>query len=122
MRTSVWEEILFESSPGEKVDEQNRSHFGAVLDSFWWWFVTLIRSITGPLFGDGSIVTRDKLHSARNEPNHRTNESKFVMMEALAIANYFDLELKQYDVPTVFLNSKINRRLYPERPEEFSQT
>lgn len=84
--------------------------------------MTLIRSITGPLFGDGSIVTRDKLHSARNEPNHRTNESKFVMMEALAIANYFDIELKQYDVSTAFLNSKINRRLYSERPEEFSQS
>ena len=25
----------------------------------------------------------------------------------VAIANYFDLELKQYDVPTAFLNAKI---------------
>jgi hypothetical protein len=26
----------------------------------------------------------------------------------IAIANYFDLELKQYDVPTAFLNAKLN--------------
>jgi hypothetical protein len=37
----------------------------------------------------------------------------------IAIANYFDLELKQYDVPTAFLNAKINRKLYAETPEAF---
>jgi hypothetical protein len=37
----------------------------------------------------------------------------------IAIANYFDLELKQYDVPTAFLNAKINRKLYTETPEAF---
>lgn len=37
----------------------------------------------------------------------------------VAIANYFDLELKQYDVPTAFLNAKTNRKLYAETPEAF---
>jgi hypothetical protein len=37
----------------------------------------------------------------------------------IAIANYFDLELKQYDVPTAFLNAYINRKLYAETPEAF---
>jgi hypothetical protein len=37
----------------------------------------------------------------------------------IAIANYFDLELKQYDVPTAFLNANINRTLYAETPEAF---
>lgn len=32
----------------------------------------------------------------------------------IAIANYFDLELKQYDVPTAFLNAKLNQKLYVE--------
>ena len=30
----------------------------------------------------------------------------------IAIANYFDLELKQYNVPTAFLKAKINCKLY----------
>ncbi|KAF7566142.1 hypothetical protein PtrM4_144620 [Pyrenophora tritici-repentis] len=37
----------------------------------------------------------------------------------IAIANYFDLELKQYDVPTAFLNAKTNRKLYAETPKAF---
>jgi hypothetical protein len=37
----------------------------------------------------------------------------------IAIANYFDLELKQYDVPTAFLNASINRTLYAETPGAF---
>ena len=37
----------------------------------------------------------------------------------IAIANYFDLELKQYDVPTAFLNAKIDRTVYAETPESF---
>lgn len=32
----------------------------------------------------------------------------------IAISNYFDLELKQYDVPTAFLNAKLNRKLYAQ--------
>ena len=40
----------------------------------------------------------------------------------IAIANYFDLELKQYDVPTAFLNAKINRTVYAETPETFRHT
>lgn len=40
----------------------------------------------------------------------------------IAIANYFDLELKQYDVPTAFLNAKTNRKLYAETPEAFRHT
>ncbi|KAI0992158.1 hypothetical protein K3495_g16028, partial [Podosphaera aphanis] len=35
----------------------------------------------------------------------------------VSIANYFDLELKQYDVPTAFLNAKLNRKLYAETPD-----
>ncbi|KAI0997605.1 hypothetical protein K3495_g10583 [Podosphaera aphanis] len=35
----------------------------------------------------------------------------------IAVANYFDLELKQYDVPTAFLNAKLNRKLYAETPD-----
>ena len=35
----------------------------------------------------------------------------------IAIANYFNLELKQYDVPTAFLNAKLNRKLYAKTPE-----
>ncbi|KAI0991462.1 hypothetical protein K3495_g16725, partial [Podosphaera aphanis] len=35
----------------------------------------------------------------------------------VSIANYFDLELKQYDVPTAFLNAKLNRKLYVETPD-----
>lgn len=35
----------------------------------------------------------------------------------IAIANYFDLELKQYDVPTAFLNAKLNRKLFVETPD-----
>ena len=35
----------------------------------------------------------------------------------MAIANYFDLELKQYDVPTAFLNARLNRKLYAEMPD-----
>ena len=35
----------------------------------------------------------------------------------MAIANYFDLELKQYDVPTAFLNGRLNRKLYAEMPD-----
>jgi hypothetical protein len=37
----------------------------------------------------------------------------------IAIANYFDLELKQYDVPTAFLNAQIDRKLYAETPKAF---
>jgi hypothetical protein len=37
----------------------------------------------------------------------------------IAIANYFNLELTQYDVPTAFSNAKINRKLYAETPEAF---
>jgi hypothetical protein len=33
--------------------------------------------------------------------------------------NYFDLELKQYDIPTAFLNAEIDRKLYAETPEAF---
>ena len=33
------------------------------------------------------------------------------------IANYFDLELKQYDIPTAFLNAKLNRKLYALVPD-----
>jgi hypothetical protein len=40
----------------------------------------------------------------------------------IAIANYFDLELKQYDVPTAFLNAEIDRKLYAETPEAFRHT
>ncbi|KAK1913009.1 hypothetical protein P3342_004945 [Pyrenophora teres f. teres] len=40
----------------------------------------------------------------------------------IAIANYFDLELKQYDVPTAFLNARINRTLYAETPAAFRHT
>ena len=40
----------------------------------------------------------------------------------IAIANYFDLELKQYDVPTAFLNAKTNRKLYAETPKAFRHT
>jgi hypothetical protein len=40
----------------------------------------------------------------------------------IAIANYFDLELKQYDLPTAFLNANINRTLYAETPEAFRHT
>jgi hypothetical protein len=32
------------------------------------------------------------------------------------------LELKQYDVPTAFLNANINRTLYAETPEAFRYT
>ncbi|KAI0997251.1 hypothetical protein K3495_g10934 [Podosphaera aphanis] len=35
----------------------------------------------------------------------------------VSIANYFDLELKQYDIPTAFLNAKLNRKLYAETPD-----
>jgi len=35
----------------------------------------------------------------------------------VSIANYFDLELKQYDVPTTFLNAILNRTLYAHIPE-----
>jgi hypothetical protein len=37
----------------------------------------------------------------------------------IAIANYFDLELKQYNVPTAFLNANINRTLYAKTLEAF---
>jgi hypothetical protein len=37
----------------------------------------------------------------------------------IAITNYFTLELKQYNVPTAFLNAKINRKLYAETPDAF---
>jgi hypothetical protein len=37
----------------------------------------------------------------------------------IAIANYFDLELKQYDVLTAFLNAKINRKLYAKTYKAF---
>jgi hypothetical protein len=40
----------------------------------------------------------------------------------IIIANYFDLELKQYDVPTAFLNAHINRKLYAETLEVFRHT
>jgi hypothetical protein len=40
----------------------------------------------------------------------------------IAIANYFNLELKQYDVPTAFLNAEIDRTLYAETPEAFRHT
>ena len=35
----------------------------------------------------------------------------------ISIANYFDLELKQYDIPTAFLNAKLNRKLYALVPD-----
>ena len=35
----------------------------------------------------------------------------------VAIANYFNLELRQYDVPTAFLNAKLDRKLYAKVPE-----
>jgi hypothetical protein len=37
----------------------------------------------------------------------------------IAIANYFGLELKQYNVPTAFLNAEIDRKLYAKTPEAF---
>jgi hypothetical protein len=37
----------------------------------------------------------------------------------IAIANYFNLELKQYNVPTAFLKANINRTLYAKTPEAF---
>jgi hypothetical protein len=40
----------------------------------------------------------------------------------IIIANYFNLELKQYGVPTAFLNAHINRKLYTETPEAFRHT
>jgi hypothetical protein len=40
----------------------------------------------------------------------------------IAIGNYLDLELKQYDVPTAFLNGNINRELYVETPEASRHT
>jgi hypothetical protein len=40
----------------------------------------------------------------------------------IAIANYFDWELKPYDVPTAYLNANINRMLYAETPEAFRHT
>lgn len=35
----------------------------------------------------------------------------------ISIANYFDLELYQYDVPVAFLNARMNRKLYAYTPE-----
>lgn len=35
----------------------------------------------------------------------------------IAIANYFDMELRQYDVPTAFLNARLNRKLYAQTPD-----
>ena len=35
----------------------------------------------------------------------------------VAIANFFDLELRQYDLPAAFVNSKLNRKLYVEVPD-----
>jgi hypothetical protein len=40
----------------------------------------------------------------------------------IAIANYFGLELLQYDITTAFLNAKMNRKLYAETPKEFRLT
>jgi hypothetical protein len=37
-------------------------------------------------------------------------------------ATYFDLELKQYNVPTAFLNAEIDRKLFAETPEAFRHT
>jgi hypothetical protein len=37
----------------------------------------------------------------------------------IAIANYFNLKLKQYNVSTAFLNAKINCKLYAEIPKAF---
>jgi hypothetical protein len=39
----------------------------------------------------------------------------------VAIANHFDLHLKQYDVPTAFLNAKMNRKLYARVPDGVGQ-
>ena len=36
-----------------------------------------------------------------------------------AIANYFGLELVQYDVPTAFLNAQLERILYAQTPDGF---
>ena len=38
----------------------------------------------------------------------------------IAVANNFDLEQKQFDVPTAFLNAKLNRKLYAETPDSIS--
>ena len=35
----------------------------------------------------------------------------------ISIANYFNLELKQYNIPTAFLNAKLNRKLYALVPD-----
>ena len=35
----------------------------------------------------------------------------------ISIANYFDLELKQYNILTVFLNAKLNWKLYALVPD-----
>lgn len=40
----------------------------------------------------------------------------------IAIANYFNLELKQYNVPTAFLNAKLNCKLYAKTPKAFCYT
>ena len=40
----------------------------------------------------------------------------------IIIANYFNLELKQYNVPTAFLNAKLDRKLYAETPKAFCHT
>jgi hypothetical protein len=39
----------------------------------------------------------------------------------IAIANYFRLELKQYDIPTAFLNAKMNRKLFVNVPPGVSR-
>lgn len=32
------------------------------------------------------------------------------------MANYFNIELRQYHIPTAFLNAKLNQKLYVETP------
>lgn len=64
------------------------------------------------------LVVRGDLQAPLN--NKYAAELEIHNFRALiAIANYFDLELKKYDVPTAFLNADIDRKLYAETPETF---
>jgi Reverse transcriptase (RNA-dependent DNA polymerase) len=62
-----------------------------------------------------SFKARLVVHRDLQEPPEDTYTATLAICNfraLIAIANYFDLELKQYNVPTAFLNTKLNRKLY----------
>jgi hypothetical protein len=111
-----WQELHAKGVFGQ-TDQSKMTADGEVLPLMW--------IFTYKTDGDGylsrfkaRLVVRGDLQTPLNNTYAATLAIRN-FRAIIAIANHFNLELKQYDVPTAFLNAHINRKLYAETPEPF---